>query len=77
MQAPSPKSLFFVEVVFRRGIELPAMAIALRDLLVAFELLVVLVFDTDSAADVVDDVLIGRRVVATGCFVAVSLGPKT
>ena len=50
------------------------MAIAIRDLRATLELLVVVVLDAERAADVVDDVLIGRRVVAARGFVADRFG---
>jgi len=46
------------------------MFVALEELLLAFELLVVVVLHADGAADVVDDILIGSGVVASGRFVA-------
>src|SRR5688572_21623714 len=67
--------LVAIVIVFRRsGIELPALLIALRDLLLALELLVVFVLHAHCAADVVHDVLIGRRVVATWCFISDAVG---
>jgi hypothetical protein len=50
------------------------MFVSLGDLPRAFQLLVVLILDADGAADVVDDVLIGRRVVAARSFVADAVG---
>ena len=46
------------------------MTIAIRDLRAALQFLVVVVFDAERAADVVDHILIGRRVVAARRFVA-------
>jgi hypothetical protein len=45
------------------------MAIAFRDFVGPLQLLVVLVFHSKSAADVLDAILVRRRVVATRCFV--------
>lgn len=56
-------------VVSRRRIELPAMAIAIADLRAALQFLVIVVLDTERAADVVDNVLIGCRVVAARSLV--------
>src|SRR4029078_2954244 len=55
-------------------VELPAMGVALGDLLLALQLLVVLVLDADGLADVVDDVLVGCGMVAAGRFVADAVG---
>src|SRR5688572_14264529 len=46
------------------GIELPAFAVAIRNLLLALQLFVVLVHEADGPADVVDDVLIGCWIVS-------------
>src|SRR4029453_9555674 len=54
----------------RRRIQLPAVAIARFDFRAALQLLVVIVLDTQRAADLVDDVLIRGGVVAAGSFVA-------
>ena len=61
-------------VVRRRRVELPAVLVALGDLVGGLQLLVVLVGDAERLADVVDAVLIGRRVVAAGGFVADGVG---
>src|SRR6185369_2801067 len=67
--------LIMVGVVFRRRrVELPAVAIAFRDLVGRFQLFVVLIFDPQGTADVVHAVLIGRGVVAAGRFVADGVG---
>ena len=67
--------LFLVLVdILRRGIELPAVAIAIGNLGAALQLFVIVVLDAQGAADVVDDVLIGSGVVAAGGFVANGLG---
>ena len=50
------------------------MLVALGDLRLALQFLVVLVLDANGAADVVDDVLIRCRVVAARCFVAYAVG---
>ena len=64
----------FVIVLCRSRIEFPAVTVAAGDLLVALELLVVLILHADGTADVVDDVLVGGRVVAARCFVADAVG---
>ncbi len=46
------------------------MAVAVADLLLALQLLVVLVLHAECTADVVDDVLVGRGIVAAGSLVA-------
>src|SRR5688500_1817804 len=63
-----------VPILRRCGIQLPTVAIAFSDLVGAFQLLVVLILDADGAADVVHDVLVGRRVVPAGRFVADAVG---
>src|SRR5262245_53524754 len=50
------------------------MLIPIGDLPLALQLLVVLILDSDRTTDVVDDVLIGRGVVAAGRFVADAVG---
>src|SRR4030095_16231522 len=70
--------VFFVWPVLRRcRIELPAMTVTLADLLVRVQLFVVLILDAQRAADVVDTILVGRGIVATGRFVAdrIRVGP--
>src|SRR4029077_5001080 len=52
------------------GIQLPAVFVALAEFVGGFQLLVVLVLHAERLADVIDDVLIGRRIVATGRFLA-------
>src|SRR4051812_42739783 len=59
-----------VPVLGAGWIELPAVRVALGDLLLALELLVVLVLDAHSLPDVVNDVLIWCGIVAAGRFVA-------
>src|SRR3972149_788096 len=59
-----------VIVLRRRRVELPPLLVALLDLRLALQLLVVLVLHTDRLADVVDDVLVGGRVVAARRLVA-------
>src|SRR5688572_24592624 len=63
-QATQATQLPIVPIVRRGGIQFPPISIALGDLLLALELLVVLVFDAHRAADVVHDVLVGRWIVA-------------
>src|SRR6478672_7732077 len=72
----SRASVFVVLVVVfgRRGIELPAVLVAVGDLVRPLELLVVLVLDAERAADVVHAILVRRRVVAAGRFVAYRVG---
>jgi hypothetical protein len=50
------------------------MTIALDDLLAALELLGIVVGDAERLADVVDPILVGRRVVSAGCLVADRIG---
>jgi len=50
------------------------MAIAIRDLGSALKLFVVVVFDAECAADVVDDILIGSGVVAARGLVTDRVG---
>src|SRR5581483_6202197 len=58
-------------VVFgRRRVQLPAVPVALGDFVGGPELFVVLILHANRAADVVDQILIGRRVVAAGGLVA-------
>ena len=60
-----PLLAFFV--IFGRGrIELPAVLVALDDFVARAQLFVVLVLHAERLSDVVDDVLIGRRIVASG-----------
>src|SRR5262245_58467714 len=60
---------FFV-IVGRGGVQFPAVLVTLSEFVAGFQLLVVLVLHAERLADVVDDVLIGRRVVAAGRFLA-------
>jgi hypothetical protein len=48
--------------------------VALGDLRAALQFLIIRVLDTQCAANLVDDVLIRRRVVAAGSFVAGGFG---
>src|SRR2546425_4766747 len=66
--------LSLVVVLARGRVEFPAVAIAFDDLLLALELFVVLVFHADRLADIVDDVLVGRRIVAARRFIADAVG---
>ena len=61
-------------VVRRRRIEFPAVAIAFEDFVAALQFLIVLVLDAERLADVVDAILIGRRIVAARRFVADGVG---
>src|SRR5206468_13020877 len=55
-----------VFVILRRGgVQFPPVLVALDQLLACFQRLVIIVLNAQRLADVVDDVLIGRRVVAT------------
>src|SRR5687767_12207250 len=69
-----PGGLSLVEVVGGGRVVLPAVFVALDDLVGALELFVVLVFDAERHADIVHVVLIGRWVVAPGRFVASAVG---
>src|SRR5688572_7614625 len=71
-----PGSVFVVLVVVLGGrrVEFPALLVAIADLLLALQLLVVLVLDAERLTDVVDDVLVRGRVVAAGRFVANRVG---
>src|SRR5438093_9313931 len=61
--------------VFRRsGVELPAVFVALRDLRLALQLLIVVVLHADRLPDIVDDILIRCRIVAARRFVAYCRG---
>src|SRR5262245_4299403 len=63
--------LVSVRVILRRGgIELPAMLIAIGDLICRLELLVVFVGHAERLADIVDAILVWRRVVASGRLVS-------
>src|SRR6188472_4785910 len=64
----------FIPIVGRRWVELPAIAISLCDLRLALQFLVVLILDAHGAPDVVHEILIRRRVVAAGCFIADAVG---
>src|SRR5205085_4733287 len=56
-----------------RGVELPAVLVAGLDLGRALQLLAVLVVDAERLADLVDDVLVGRRIVAARGLVAAAV----
>ena len=62
----------FVVVVRRRRVELPAVLVAVADLLLALQLFVVLVLDAERAADVVDD----RPGRASGCRLPAPRRPR-
>src|SRR5262245_57142190 len=66
-----PASVFVVLVVVLCGrrVEFPALLVAIADLLLALQFLVVFVLDPEGPADVVDDVLVRGGVVAAGRFV--------
>jgi hypothetical protein len=63
-------SIPILVVVRRCRVELPAVFVASGDFVGGLELLVVVVLHAERFADVVDAILIGRRVVAAGGLVA-------
>src|SRR5689334_14856022 len=68
-------ALAALAVIVRGGrIQLPAVLVALGDLVGALQLLVVVVFDAEGVADFVDAILVRRRVVAARGFVAARVG---
>ncbi len=59
-----------IEIIRRCGIQFPSLSIALDDFLSALQFLIVVILDAEGTADLLHNVLIGRRIVAAGCFIA-------